>query len=643
LPLGELTTLCETNRESLYLFFRHLEALDRPLLLWPELVEAGERFTASDAGRSLEGTGFLELVHHTQEAVVAEPIVHLAVRRRVARWRYLQVHTEELHCREVSVSEYLAAKERLVRDGATDEYTLELDLSPFERDAPRLTEARSIGRGLSYLNRHLSSDLFANREAGLTRLLDFLKLHEAAGRPVMLNGGIRDLDELRPALRSALEQLESADQDEEGEHLARTMRGLGFEPGWGDSPARIRETMALLSDILEGPSPVALEAFLARIPMIFSIVILSPHGYFGQANVLGKPDTGGQVVYILDQVRALEREMRRSIDEQGLAIEPRIVVLTRLIPEARDAGCDVRRERILGTKNGVILRVPFRDASGGVIPHWISRFHIWPYLENFAREAEREVLAELGRRPDLLIGNYSDGNLVASLMAQALGVTHCTIAHALEKTKYPLSDLHWREHEADNHFSCQYTADLLAMNSADFIITSTYQEIAGTRESVGQYESYQSFTLPGLYRVVSGVDCFDPRFNIVSPGADPAVFFPYHNDERRPGSCSPCQGWIVSRTWPVSCRGTPPTRRSARRPTCCWSGGTSTRRTRSTTTSAARSTRCTDSSTITAWTGRCVGSRCRRTRTGSASCIGWSQTRGAPSCSPRSSRPSASR
>lgn len=30
------------------------------------------------------------------------------------------------------------------------------------------------------------------------------------------------------------------------------------------------------------------------------MVILSPHGFFGQSNVLGLPDTGGQVVYILD-------------------------------------------------------------------------------------------------------------------------------------------------------------------------------------------------------------------------------------------------------------------------------------------------------------------------------------------------------
>ena len=31
----------------------------------------------------------------------------------------------------------------------------------------------------------------------------------------------------------------------------------------------------------------------------------------------------------------------------------------------------------------------------------------------------------------------SDGNLVATLMSHRMNVTSCTIAHALEKTKYP--------------------------------------------------------------------------------------------------------------------------------------------------------------------------------------------------------------
>jgi len=233
-------------------------------------------------------------------------------------------------------------------------------------------------------------------------------------------------------------------------------------------------------------------------------------------------------------VRALEKEMRKRLHEQGLEIEPQIMVVTRLLPEApQGTTCDQRLEEIVGTRNARILRVPFREESGEVVPQWISRFELWPYVERYTDDVARELKAELGGRPDLIVGNYSDGNLVASLLAHSLGVTQCNIAHALEKTKYLYSDLYWKENDAQYHFSSQFTADLIAMNAADFIITSTYQEIAGTGESLGQYESYGAFTMPDLYRVVNGIDIYDPKFNIVSPGADAEVYFPYSESERR--------------------------------------------------------------------------------------------------------------
>lgn len=136
-------------------------------------------------------------------------------------------------------------------------------------------------------------------------------------------------------------------------------------------------------------------------------------------------------------------------------------------------------------------------------------------------------------KPDLVIGNYTDGNLVAALMANKLGITLGTIAHALEKTKYEELDLKWKELDSKYHFSCQFTADTIAMNSADFIITSTYQEIAGSKDRPGQYESHTAFTLPGISRVVSGINIFDPKFNIASPGADQTVYFPATEKQKR--------------------------------------------------------------------------------------------------------------
>lgn len=42
-----------------------------------------------------------------------------------------------------------------------------------------------------------------------------------------------------------------------------------------------------------------------------------------------------------------------------------------------------------------------------------------------------------------------------------------------------------------------------------------------------------AFTLPGLYRVVHGIDVFDPKFNIVSPGADLSIYFNYTEEKKR--------------------------------------------------------------------------------------------------------------
>ena len=127
--------------------------------------------------------------------------------------------------------------------------------------------------------------------------------------------------------------------------------------------------------------------------------------------------------------------------------------------------------------------------------------------------------------------NFKDsqtyGNLVAFLLARRLKVTQFNIAHALEKSKYLFSNLYWQEMENQYHFSLQFTADLIAMNAANCIISSTYQEIVGKPDSVGQYESYKSFTMPDLYHVVDGIELFSPKFNVVPPGVNENVYFPY--------------------------------------------------------------------------------------------------------------------
>ncbi|KAL3145535.1 Sucrose-cleaving enzyme [Trebouxia sp. C0010 RCD-2024] len=523
------------------LFSRFLDLGKATPLLLPHILKEELEKIAESNKQLQEGPAYALLLTG-QEVIVTQGLVAIALRPDIGVWKYITVNPSDMKIETVTASKYLGLKENLSGQPlkADEKYVLEVDLGAFRRGLPRMKRTRTIGQGVEFMNRHLSSSLSRDPAHGGINgsLFQYLTTFSWAGSPLMLNGKLKDHQELWQALVKVEKMFATVPDETPYSEVEDELQQVGFEPGWGDTVGRAKDTMDLALNLLEAPDSVTLAEFLSRTPNMFNVVILSPHGYFGQKDVLGKPDTGGQIVYILDQVRALEKEMRKRIAQQGLDVVPQILVVTRLIPDAKGTTCNQRLEKINGTTNAQILRVPFRQQNGEVLQQWISRFEVWPYLERFASDAARAIKAELvtaghGDTPDFIIGNYSDGNLVASLMSHTLGVTQCNIAHALEKTKYNDADINWKAMDDKYHFGCQLTADLIAMNTADFIITSTYQEIAGQQEHVGQYESHNAFTMPGLYRVTSGIDVFDPKFNIVSPGADPDVYFPYTQADRR--------------------------------------------------------------------------------------------------------------
>lgn len=523
--------IIDNHKKNIFLFLKKVADGDKKLLLKSDMVKMLAEFEEVLKEHNQEVNSLKELINLIEEVIVFKPKVYISFRPSIAKWHLVGFDVESLLYRELAIDEFLDIKETLIEEHKQEPWVFRFNVGPFNAEFPKVDKVQDIGRGIEFLNAFLVEKL-KNEKRFEEAILEFLNVHEYQGRQLMCNDRIKGVSELNEAIFKAMDLLESTPSATPYQEIDAKMQELGFEIGWGDTVKRARRSFRLLSQVINKPKPDVLEEFLGLVPMLFKVVVVSVHGYFGQSNVLGLPDTGGQVVYILDQVRALEKEMRERLNNQGLFVEPEIVVLTRLIPDSPNTTCSERLEPIWGTENSKILRVPFRD-EGGVIPHWISRFNIWPHLESFALESEREILSQLGGKPDLIIGNYSDGNLVASLLSERLEVTQCNIAHALEKTKYLYSDLYWMHRESEYHFSVQYTADLVAMNAADFIITSTFQEIAGREDSIGQYESYESFTLPGLYQVTKGIELFDPKFNIISPGANSDIFFPYYKGENR--------------------------------------------------------------------------------------------------------------
>ncbi|MFO7610067.1 MAG: sucrose synthase, partial [Candidatus Krumholzibacteriia bacterium] len=281
--LADLERCLIEERSLAHRFAHRLQEAGRPFLLRSDLQDIFAAVTAEPGGEALRGSPLAKLVGWAQEAAVDAAWIHLAVRTRVARWAYLSLHLDTLAVSEISTAEFLRCKERLVDGrGDADAWTLELDLEPFSREFAKMTETRSIGRGVEFLNRRLSSRMFERRGQGEGLLLDFLRLHRRGEQQLMLDRGDGDVTALRAALRGADDLLAERPGDTPWADFADELRGLGIEPGWGGDADRVRETMQLLLVLLEAPSPDALERFLARIPMIFSIAIVSPHGWFGQ-------------------------------------------------------------------------------------------------------------------------------------------------------------------------------------------------------------------------------------------------------------------------------------------------------------------------------------------------------------------------
>lgn len=477
-----------------------------------------------------------KLIYYMQEIIQEDGNLYLIIRQKIASQESYRL-TEDMAVESLTVQELLDLRDRLVnRFHPNEGEILELDFGPFYDYTPTLRDPKNIGKGAQYLNRYLSSKLFQDPKQWLESLFNFLRLHQYNGIQLLINGRIQSQKQLSDQLKKALTFVSELPVDEPYDKFKFVLQMMGFEPGWGNTASRVQETLGILDELIDSPDPQTLEAFISRIPMVFKIVLVSIHGWFGQEGVLGRPDTGGQVVYILDQVKSLEKQLQEDTTLAGLDsinVKPKVVILSRLIPNNDGTLCNQRLEKVYGTENGWILRVPLREFNPKLTQNWISRFELWPYLETFAIDAQKELLAELHGKPDLIIGNYSDGNLVAFLLSRRMKITQCNIAHALEKSKYLFSNLYWQDLEDKYHFSLQFTADLIAMNAANFVISSTYQEIVGTHDSVGQYESYKCFTMPELYHVVNGIELFSPKFNVVPPGVNESYYFPYSRLEER--------------------------------------------------------------------------------------------------------------
>ena len=102
--------------------------MDKPFLLRTELMDVLERHL--DERPTLQGSRLEYLVSRCQEAATDGQWVCVAVRRHIGVWSYYRFHLETFELSEISVTDYLAFKERLVLGNEPDPWPLLRQYAP---------------------------------------------------------------------------------------------------------------------------------------------------------------------------------------------------------------------------------------------------------------------------------------------------------------------------------------------------------------------------------------------------------------------------------------------------------------------------------------------------------------------------------
>ena len=226
------------------------------------------------------------------------------------------------------------------------------------------------------------------------------------------------------------------------------------------------------------------------------IQLHSLHGLFRGKDVeIGRDaDNGGQIVYVLELARALsERDDVTHVD-----------LFTRKIDDPA-VGPDYARSVEEVTPKFHIRRIPF----GG--KKYLPKEKLWPHLDEYVSNALAHIKQEKVI-PDWIHGHYADAGYAATDLSAVLNVPFCQTGHSLGKPKLRKlvdSGMSPEEATARYHFDRRFPAEDTTLVNAEFIVTSTTQEIT-------TYEAYESFGRA--------------EFHVIPPGIDFDRYFPYYQD-----------------------------------------------------------------------------------------------------------------
>jgi sucrose-phosphate synthase len=228
------------------------------------------------------------------------------------------------------------------------------------------------------------------------------------------------------------------------------------------------------------------------------VAFVNPQGNFDPRNsyLASHPDFGGQLVYV--------REVARVLEKMGHQAD----ILTRRVVDPEWPEFAGETDAYPGHENVRILRVPC--GPDGFLP----KEELWPYLGEWAGGVA-ELYRREGSWPDLWTGHYADGGLAAALLAEASGVPFTFTGHSLGAWKLDgllqgPDDLSTAD--ARYNFAARLGAERAAMARSAANVANS------------EAERREQYDHPAYRGAVDVED--DGRFAVIPPGVNFDIFDP---------------------------------------------------------------------------------------------------------------------
>jgi len=213
--------------------------------------------------------------------------------------------------------------------------------------------------------------------------------------------------------------------------------------------------------------------------------MISLHGYVGAHAELGKPDTGGQVVYVLELADRFSR------------LGKRVDLVTRQFED--------QPEYDEVNENYNVWRIPF----GG--KKFIRKEDMHDHLKKFVTNTLAAIKKE-NKKYDVVYSHYWDAGWAGQKIAEELGICHVHTPHSLGWWKQHTmgSDMDEKEMEKTYRFKERIRKEYFVYQMCNFVIATT---------------------LPQVDLLVQQYDMLSKNCSMIPPGIDENRFFPVPSKE----------------------------------------------------------------------------------------------------------------